>query len=311
LATPGSLPLDDAGWAFEIKWDGVRAISFIEGGRIRMLSRNDKDLTPSFPEFRELGALLGARPCVLDGEIVVLGEDGAPDFGRLQHRLHLANTNAIKQQSAASPASYVVFDVLHLDGHPLTSLSYDDRREQLEALGLSGASFATAESFRDVRGADILQATREAGLEGVIAKQRDSTYTVGRRSGAWIKIKNVRTQEVVIGGWTDGAGNRAGSIGALLLGIPAAGGLRYVGKVGTGFGDQDRDALMDLLRRAARKTSPFVPASDVKERDPHFVKPGQVGEVRFSEWTDAGRLRHPTWRGLRSDKAPADIVVEE
>jgi bifunctional non-homologous end joining protein LigD len=248
---------------------------------------------------------------VLDGEIVVLGEEGVPDFGRLQHRLHLANANAVKKQSAASPASYVVFDVLHLDGHPLTARSYDERRAQLEELGLSGGSFATADSFRDVRGADILQATREAGLEGVIAKLRNSTYSEGKRSEAWIKIKNVRSQEVVIGGWTDGAGNRAGSIGALLVGIPTPGGLRYVGKVGTGFSDQDRDDLIGLLRPAERKTSPFVPPNDVKERTPHFVKPVHVGEVRFSDWTEAGRLRHPTWRGLRTDKVPADVQMEE
>jgi bifunctional non-homologous end joining protein LigD len=311
LATPGTLPPDDAGWAFEIKWDGVRAISFVEGGRIRMLSRNDKDLTPSFPEFRELGAFLGARPCVLDGEIVVLGDDGTPDFGRLQHRLHLANANEAKRQSAAFPASYVIFDLLYLDGHPLTSRTYDERRALLEDLGLSGASFATADSFRDVRGADILQATREAGLEGVIAKQRNSSYSEGTRSGAWIKVKNVRTQEVVLGGWTDGAGSRAGSIGALLLGIPAADGLRYVGKVGTGFGDRDRDVLLELFRPLARTTNPFTPASDVKEREPHFLEPVHVGEVRFSEWTAAGRLRHPTWRGLRPDKAASDVVIEE
>lgn len=310
LATLGTLPVDDEGWAFEIKWDGVRAISFIEGGRIRMMSRNDKDLTPSFPEFRLLGEALGSRPCVLDGEIVVLGEDGAPDFGRLQHRLHLASANAVKKQSAESPASYVLFDVLHLDGHPLFALSYDERRALLEGLGLSGASFATADSFRDVNGRDILQATKEAGLEGVIAKRRNSPYVEGKRSDAWIKIKNVRTQEVVIGGWTDGAGSRGGSIGALLLGIHGEGGLRFVGKVGTGFSDDDRDSLMDLLRPATRSTNPFTPPSDVKERRPHFVEPELVGEVQFGEWTQAGRFRHPVWRGLRPDKNPADVVVE-
>ncbi len=310
LATPGTLPASDRGWAFEIKWDGVRAISFIEGGRIRMMSRNDKDLTPSFPEFRELGEFLGSRPCVLDGEIVVLGEDGAPDFGRLQHRLHLTSANAVKRQSAESPASYVLFDVLHLDGHPLFAKSYDERRAQLEDLGLSGASFATADSFRDVKGEDTLHATKEAGLEGVIAKQRGSRYVEGKRSDAWIKIKNVRTQEVVIGGWTDGAGSRAGSIGALLLGVPAEEGLRFVGKVGTGFKDHDRESLMELLRPSTRTTNPFTPASDIKERAAHFVEPELVGEVRFGEWTQSLRLRHPVWRGLRPDKNPQDVVVE-
>src|ERR1700691_3089752 len=147
LATPGRLPASDEGWAYEIKWDGVRAITFIEGGRIRMRSRNDKELAPSFPEFREIGLAMGARPCILDGEIVVIGDGGVPDFGRLQHRLHLASASAIAKQSAASPANYVIFDLLHLDGHPLFSLPYDARRDQLEALGLSGPSFNQADSF--------------------------------------------------------------------------------------------------------------------------------------------------------------------
>jgi bifunctional non-homologous end joining protein LigD len=257
-----------------------------------------------------LGEFLGARQCLLDGEIVVIGEDGVPDFGRLQHRLHLASANAISKQREASPASYVIFDVLQLDGHPLFALPYDERRRQLEELQLSGSSFAAADSFVDVKGGDILQATKDAGLEGVIAKQRSAPYAEGKRSDAWVKIKNVRTQEVIIGGWTEGAGSRVGGIGALLLGIPSEEGLRYVGKVGTGFSDRDRESLMDLLRPSARKTSPFVSASDVKERTPHFVRPLLVGEVRFSEWTQAGRLRHPAWRGLRSDKAPGDVVVE-
>jgi bifunctional non-homologous end joining protein LigD len=310
LATPGGLPTSDVGWAYETKWDGVRAITFIEGGRIRMRSRNDKELAPSFPEFREIGLAMGARPCVLDGEIVVIGEGGTPDFGRLQHRLHLASASAIANQSAMSPASYVIFDLLHLDGRPLFSLPYDARREQLEALGLSGASYTTADSFRDAKGADILRATKNAGLEGVIAKQRKSPYAQGKRSDSWIKIKNVRTQEVVIGGWTEGAGSRQGSMGALLLGIPSTDGLRFVGKVGTGFSAHDRQSLMELLRPDARKTSPFVPASEVKEPSAHFVRPRHVGEVRFGEWTAAGHLRHPTWRGLRDDKTPADVVVE-
>jgi bifunctional non-homologous end joining protein LigD len=310
LATPGHLPTSDAGWAYEIKWDGVRAITFIEGGRIRMQSRNDKELAPSFPEFREIGAFMGTRQCVLDGEIVVIGEGGVPDFGRLQHRLHLVSANAVAKQSAASPASYVIFDLLHLDGKPLFSLTYDERREQLEALGLSGSSFTTADSFRDARGEDILRATKEAGLEGVIAKQRSSPYIQGKRSDAWVKVKNVRTQEVVIGGWTEGAGSRLGSIGALLLGIPSTGGLRYVGKVGTGFSAGDRRFLMELLGPDSRKKSPFTPPSDVNEPSAHFVRPRLVGEVRFSEWTAAGHLRHPVWRGLRDDKAPTDVVVE-
>jgi bifunctional non-homologous end joining protein LigD len=310
LATPGELPASDAGWAYEIKWDGVRALTFIDGGRIRMRSRNDKDLSTCFPEFREIGEVMGARHCLLDGEIVVMGDEGMPDFGRLQHRLHLASANAIKKQAAASPASYVIFDLLHLDGSSLLSLPYDERRKHLEDLHLSGSSFSTADSFREVKGDDILRATKEAGLEGVIAKLRKSPYVPGKRSDSWIKIKNVRTQEVVVGGWTEGGGSRSGSIGALLLGVPTTGGLRYVGKVGTGFSAEDRRYLMELLAPAARTKSSFVPASDVKEPAAHFVQPKLVGEVRFGEWTAARHLRHPAWRGLRQDKAPADVVLE-
>jgi bifunctional non-homologous end joining protein LigD len=312
LATAGTLPSDEGDWAYEIKWDGVRAIAFVDGGRIRLQSRNDKDLTSSFPEFRALGAAIGARPCVLDGEIVVLGPDGTPNFGLLQQRLHVVNANAIKKLAADTPASYVIFDLLHLEGRPLTALPYDERRQALEALNLSGSSFTTAESFHGVSGTDVLRATRENGLEGVIAKRRDSLYLEGRRSDTWIKVKNIRTQEVVIGGWTEGVGNRSGSLGALLLGVPSADGFRYVGKVGTGFSERDRDEILKLLRPAVRKKSPFVPPSDVREpKPPHYVRPGIVGEVQYVEWTAAGRLRHPSWRGLRVDKDMANVVVEE
>jgi bifunctional non-homologous end joining protein LigD len=312
LARPGTLPSNDKEWAYEIKWDGVRAIAFVEGGRVRLQSRNDQDLTSSFPEFRELGAAIGARPCVLDGEIVALGEDGKPSFGLLQHRLQVANANAIKKLAADSPASYVIFDVLHLDGHPLTGQTYDERRQALEELQLAGESFATAASFRNVSGADVLRATKETGLEGLIAKRRESIYLEGKRSDVWIKVKNIRTQEVVIGGWTEGAGNREGSLGALLVGIPAEGGLRYVGKVGTGFTQRDRDEILQLLRPTASRKSPFAPSTEVSElTPPHYVRPDFVGEVQYAERTGAGRLRHPSWRGLRSDKSPADIVVED
>jgi bifunctional non-homologous end joining protein LigD len=193
----------------------------------------------------------------------------------------------------------------------LVDLSYDQRRELLESLNLSGNSFTTADSYRDARGADVLKATRQAGLEGVVAKRRDARYLQGKRGDAWIKVKNERTQDVVVGGWTEGSGNRTGSIGALLLGVPVQRGLRYVGKVGTGFSDEDRSHLMRLFGRSERKKSPFVPSSDITESvPPHFVRPVHVGEVRFSEWTSAGRLRHPTWRGIRSDKGPEDVTIE-
>ncbi len=311
LATAGPLPDDSTPWAFEIKWDGIRAILFVEGGRVRAQSRNDLDVSSAFPELVDVGKFLGLTTCVLDGEIVALGQDGRPSFARLQHRMHVANQREARRRAASDPVTFVAFDILYLHGQSLLSATYDERRAMLESLHLSGETFITTDSFSDVSGQDILTAAVENGLEGVVAKRRDSAYRPGRRHPDWVKIKSFKTQEVVIGGWTEGRGERDGSLGALLLGIPAEDGLRYVGKVGTGFSDSARRALLDDLRALSTRTSPFVPpppAADAAKA--HFLLPELVGEVEFAEWTAAGRLRHPTWRGLRPEKAPHDVVVE-
>jgi bifunctional non-homologous end joining protein LigD len=312
LASPGALPHHDEEWAYEIKWDGVRAITFVDGGRVRIESRNGKDLTKDFPEFRSIGEFLGARPCVLDGEIVVMGPDGLPDFGLLLRRLHVGSATAVKKLELEFPASYVVFDLLHLDGQNLSNRSYDDRRVALEDLHLSGDAFTTAASYRNVKGADILRGTKESGLEGVIAKRRDSRYLQEHRGGEWIKIKHIRTTEVVIGGWTEGTGNLEDNLAALLLGIPEGTGLRFIGKVGTGFSAAERRALQGRLTRIVRKTSPFQPTSSLVEKAPHhFVRPILVGEVQFTEWTAKSQLRHPSWRGLRLDRDAEDVSLQE
>ncbi len=311
LAVAGNLPTDSENWAFEIKWDGVRAVLFVEGGRVRAHSRNDLDVTVSFPELADIGKFLGMTTCVIDGEIVALGEDGRPSFSRLQRRMHVANQREAKRRAATDPVSYVAFDLLYIDGHSLMDAPYDERRARLESLGLSGETFTTTDSFRDVSGQDILTATLENGLEGIVAKRRGSPYRAGRRHPDWTKVKSLRTQEVVVGAWTDGRGERQDSLGALLLGIPDVGGLRYVGKVGTGFSTTARDDLLHDLRALATADSPFVSALPAGEAaKAHFVRPQLVGEVEFGEWTAAGRLRHPTWRGLRPDKAPHEVVVE-
>ncbi len=311
LAVPGSLPASDDGWAYEVKWDGIRAITYVDGGRVRALTRNDKDVTVAFPELRAAGELLGARPAVLDGELVALGPGGRPDFGRLLQRMHLSDSAEISRRARQIPVSYVVFDVLHLDGHSLLDLPYDERRRHLESLGLSGESLATGDSLHGVSGADVLAAARDSGLEGLIAKRRDAPYRPGRRSTQWLKVKIFKTQEVVIGGWTEGNGERAGSLGALLMGIPEAGQLRYVGKVGTGFGARARRDLLASLAPLAARTSPFsAPLSAAETALAHFVRPVMVGEVRYGESTADGHLRHPSWRGLRPDKDPAEVVRE-
>jgi bifunctional non-homologous end joining protein LigD len=311
LATAGNLPVENGSWAFEIKWDGIRVVLFVEGGRVRAVSRNDLDVTASFPELADVGEFLGMTTCVLDGEVVALGEDGRPDFARLQRRMHVSNQREARRRAGVDPVSFVAFDLLYIDGHSLLDSGYDERRARLESLNLSGPTFTTTESFRDVSGEDILAATAANGLEGVVAKRRDSVYRPGRRSTDWVKVKTFRSQEVVIGGWTEGRGEREGELGALLLGVPDDGAFRYVGKVGTGFNASDRRALLAELRPLTRKTCPFTPPLSAPEAaGAHYVQPALVGEVRFSEWTAARRLRQPAWRGRRPDKDPSEVVEE-
>lgn len=304
------LPPDDGRWAYEMKWDGVRAVVHVNGGRHRIMSRNDNDMTAAYPELREMAESLGALQVVLDGEIVALDSHGTPSFSALQPRMHVTDAAQVRRLQKSTPVTFLAFDVLHLDGHSTLELPYDDRRRLLESLELEGPSWRTPPAWYS-DGQSVLEAAAEQGLEGIVTKRRDSTYRPGRRSDTWVKVKHLRTQEVVIGGWKPGAGRRGGVLGSLLLGIPGAAGLEYVGKVGTGFTDE---ALAELTRRLMtleRADSPFagrVPSVDA--RDARWVEPRIVGEVRFGEWTRDGRLRHPAWRGIRIDKRPSDVVRE-
>lgn len=311
LATLGSLDTlgDDRGWGLEMKWDGVRALAYVEEGRLTMLSRNDIDMSIAYPDMAALAAVLVGHSAVLDGEIVAFDEQGRPSFQRLQKRMHVAEATAAKRLARSDPAILLLFDLLVLDGEPLLNQPYTKRRRQLEALGLTGAAWQTPPAFAG-EAPEAVAFSREHGLEGIVAKRLTSTYQPGQRSRAWVKIKNVRTQEVVVGGWTPGNGRRAGGIGALLLGVPGANGLDYAGKVGTGFTDAMLDDLAADLRPLAVPESPFVTVPRPEARDARWVKPVVVGEVAFSEWTDDGRLRHPAWRGLRPDKSTDEVVRE-
>jgi len=311
LAKPGSLPAREDGWGFEIKWDGVRAILYSEPGKLRMESRNGKDITPRYPEIRALGRQLGSRSAVLDGEVVAFDETGRPSFERLQGRMHLGSDSAVRRAAAAHPVTYVVFDLLHLDGRSLLALPYAERRARLSALELEGVAWQTP-AHREGDGSALLAATAEQGLEGVIAKRLSSAYEPGRRSPAWIKVKNVNRQELVVGGWMPGEGRRARRIGALLVGLPdpdEPGSLRYAGRVGTGWDDAELTRLEGLLAPLERETRPFTHGR--LPRGARWVSPELVAEIDFTEWTKAGLLRHPSYKGLRDDKPAAAAVREK
>ena len=311
LAGPGELPApaDESRWAFEMKWDGVRAVVYLDGTSVRVLTRNDREVAATYPELRGLADVLGRRRVVLDGEIVALDGAGRPSFGELQARMHVQRPGAALL--AAVPVSFLAFDVLHLGAETQLSTTYDRRRAVLEDLGLDGPHWAVPPAFQG-DGSSALQVSRAQGLEGVIAKRRDSAYLPGRRSRDWVKVKHVRMQEVVVGGWSPGEGRRSGGIGSLLLGVPdGEGRLVYAGHVGTGFSVAVLEDLGGRLVRLEVDRAPFadeVPRAHA--RDARWVRPELVGEVAFAEWTRQSRLRHPTWRGLRPDRSPADVVRE-
>ncbi|HEY3868500.1 MAG TPA: non-homologous end-joining DNA ligase [Actinocrinis sp.] len=312
LATLGQLPpaAQDPDFAYEIKWDGVRAVGYVAGHRFHLVSRNDRDITVAYPELVPGRAPAGGD-LVLDGEIVAFDRQGKPSFAALQPRMHLRDETRIARESERSPAAYVVFDVLHRHGRDLTRLPYRERRDILESIELPDGSGWQCPAYQLGDGAALYAATREQGLEGVMAKAAGSLYRPGARSADWIKVKHLHEQEVVVGGWTEGEGRRAGVFGALLLGVPGEHGLDYVGNVGTGFTDRDLHELGRRLEALAADRSPFaghLPASAA--RAAHWVEPELVAEVTYVERTRDGYLRTPSWRGLRTDKEPADINVE-
>lgn len=308
LATTAALPPDDGRWAFEVKWDGVRALVGVQDGRLRATSRNGNDVTAAYPELSGLTTALAGRQVLLDGEVVALDARGRADFGLLQSRMHVRSPGAALLGSA--PVQLLLFDLLHLDGRSLLDRGWDDRRTALDELGLAAGSWQVPGWFPS-GGQALLEATREQGLEGVVAKRRDSRYTPGRRSDSWLKVKNVRRTSAVVAGWKPGGGGRSGRIGSLLLGVPGEHGLDYAGHVGTGFTGAVLADLAQRLGPLRRATSPF--ATEVPRehaRDAVWVEPVLVCEVDYATWTRDGRLRHPSYKGLRDD-VPADQVVRE
>jgi bifunctional non-homologous end joining protein LigD len=312
LATATPTPPTGLGWAWELKWDGVRCLATITGTRVRLANRSGGDITRRYPEVGALGDALGGTEVVLDGELVVF--DGArPDFQLMQRRMHVDGEREIRRLAVELPVVYVIFDLLWLDGDSTMPLPYSERRGLLLGLRLSGPAWQSP-PHEVGDGTATMAVTEQFGLEGVVAKRLDSPYEPGRRSRVWLKWKRLLRQEFVVGGWMPGSGARAGQIGSLLVGYhgePNGTGtarLHYAGRVGTGFTQAELERLAAKLEPLRRPSSPFavgkVPKTAV------FVEPRLVVEVRFTEWTSGGSIRQPAYLGERTDKPAAEVVRE-
>jgi bifunctional non-homologous end joining protein LigD len=288
------------GWVFEVKWDGYRALAYIRGGGVKLVSRNENDLTPRFPIVaREIVKAVKSTNAVLDGEVCALDEHGRASFSAMQQ--------------GGAPLVYYVFDLLDLEGEPLVELPLVERRRRLEKLlDRRNKTVRLSETFDD--GEALLEAVKAQALEGIMAKRADSRYGEGKRTRDWLKIKTHGRQEFLIAGYTHGGGRRASTFGSLILAVNEGGTLKYVGNVGTGFTDAEIRKLLEKLKPLRRDTPPFetVPKMPrVRKNEVVWVEPKLVAEVEFAEFTHDGRLRAPSYQGLRDDKAPEEVHREE
>jgi bifunctional non-homologous end joining protein LigD len=313
LASAGRFPSwDAAAWAVEVKWDGVRALAFVEGGRLTLRSRTGKDITGTYPELAGMGTAIGHHQVLLDGEVVVLNSAGQPDFEALQSRIHVTAPDQARRLAELTPVSYLAFDLLQMDGRLLIELPYSARRELLTPLMNDGSAVSVPPTFPGTDFDAVLGASLAHGLEGVVAKRLDSRYEPGVRSDNWVKVKNLRRQEVVVAGWKPGKGNREGHVGSLLMGVYHGGALTYCGHVGTGFTVETLSMLDRKLAPLRRERSPFdEPIPEQDARSAVWVEPSLVAEVVFQRWTRSGRMRAPAYKGLRDDKDPQDVVRED
>lgn len=310
LATAADhLPSDDAAWAYEFKFDGIRALVFVDDGNVCVQGRRQIDVTDRYPELVGIADALGGRPAILDGEVVALDDRGRPSFQLLQQRMHVASAADARHRMAQVPVAWLGFDVLALDGSPTLDLPYTERRALLDGLGLAGPRWQVPPTHVG-DGPSVLEASRAAGLEGIVAKKLDSRYEPGRRSRCWLKLKNHRRQEFVVGGWTVGEGSRSERFGSLMVGVYEGDELVYAGNVGTGFSDKTLADLTARLAQLRRKESPFANTPRLPGRMV-FVEPVLVAEVEYSHWTHDGRLRHPSFKGLRADKDAREVVRED
>jgi bifunctional non-homologous end joining protein LigD len=308
LATLTADAFDDPEWVFEPKWDGIRAIAICTD-HTRLISRNDRDISVAYPELRRLHDRVVALDATLDGEIVAF-EEGIPSFQRLQQRMHLRNERRIEQMAQQIPVAYIVFDLLYIDGRDLTGWPLQERRKKLEEVIVPSEQVQLS-PVTEGDGVALFQAAGQQGLEGIMAKRSSSGYRPGARSGDWLKIKVVFDADVVVVGWTEGEGQRVGTLGSLVMAVYDGEELRYVGNVGTGFNRDSLADALDRLRGLEGKDPPF-PAEVLRSRPEllraHWVSPSLVIRVEHRQLTSAGRLRAPSFQGFREDKAPRDCT---
>ena len=311
LATLGDDAFDDPAWSFEPKWDGIRAIAICTH-ETRLVSRNRHDVTVAYPELAGLHDRLVATSAMLDGEVIAL-ENGIPSFQALQHRMHLRRPADVERASRSAPVTYMAFDLLYLDGEDLTARPLTERQRLLGEIVVPSNTLQVSPVVAG-SGKALYEAAKTQGLEGVMAKRIDSRYHPGRRSPDWVKIKTVLDADVVVLGWRPGAGNRSGTIGSLVLGAYEGERLRYVGNVGTGFNRDSLAAVLSELTTRERKE----PVLDTVERravpqvrQVRWVEPELVAVVEYRQLTDAGRLRAPSFKGLRDDKDPRECRFED
>jgi bifunctional non-homologous end joining protein LigD len=312
LASVTEKPFDDPNWFFEIKWDGYRAVAFFEEGRVRLVSRNQNDLTPRYPELKVLGDRVQAKTAILDGEVVVLDEQGRPSFSLMQQRTGIRAHGRQSAPNRELPIIYYAFDLLYLDGYDLRRVTLEDRKRVLKEILKPGELVRFSDHYPG-QGVALFEVAKQKGLEGILAKKSNSCYEE-RRTREWLKIKITQTVDCVIGGYTDPEGSRQ-YFGSLVLGLyDKKKKLIHVGQAGTGFDQALLKKIFGVLKEIETKTSPFTTPVDAKRV--HWVKPERVAEVKFSEWThetsEGGlKLRAPVFMGLREDKNPEDCTFEQ
>ena len=304
LATLVDKPFSDEDWVFETKWDGFRSVCFMKNGRARLVSRNQIEMTPQYPELEDLAKQFKAKQAIVDGEIVALDEKGMPRFQLLQPRV--GRKSGLGALRGKAQIVYYAFDLLYYDGADLTSCSLVERKALLEKI-LRPSGFVKYAEHIEAEGELFFKEIEKFKLEGMIAKRAASLY-VQKRSSDWLKVKTVQRSEVVIGGYTQPRGGRS-HFGALVVGLYRDKALHYVAHTGGGFNQQTLEKVYKLLQPLKTNTSPFVVKPKTNE-PVQWVKPKLVAEVKFSEWTADARMRHPVFLGLREDKKPEQCRFE-